>query len=277
MALEHDVHAVRDGEVARDARGDRPAPRSMLTCRRSRAISPGCGVMMTSTPSRPVSRSGSPANAFERVGVDHQRHVARSTTAWTNAACRRILPEAGPDRDDVGLEVEDAIDGVEIDRPARRFLERLGHVLRRHRRDDRHARPRRRDRDQAGAGPQRAERRQMRGAGLAERAGDDQHAAVVPLVGVGGARRHQLAHRARASAARAAGRRARRSPSPGMPMSAMTMSPRVGVGRRQHQRQLRRRQRHRHRRLDRLADRLVRIGRQTRSADRSRRPGCPRR
>ena len=54
---------------------------------------------------------------------------------------------------------------------------------------------RRRDGDEAGARPQRADRREMRGAGLAARAGDDQHAAVVALVAVGRARRDQLAHR----------------------------------------------------------------------------------
>ena len=37
---------------------------------------------------------------------------------------------------------------------------------------------------------------------LPERSGDDEHAAEVALVGVGGARRHELAHAVRASAAR---------------------------------------------------------------------------
>ena len=110
---------------------------------------------------------------------------------------------------------------------------------------------RRRDGDQAGARPQRADRREMRRAGLAARAGDDQHAAVVALVAVRRPRRDQLAHRRRASAARRAGRRAARCTSPGMPMSAITMSPaRVSAGR-QHQRQLRRGQRHGQARLDR--------------------------
>ena len=44
------------------------------------------------------------------------------------------------------------------------------------------ARSRRRDGHQPGARPQRAERRQVRGAGPADRAGDDQHAAEISLV-----------------------------------------------------------------------------------------------
>ena len=99
-----------------------------------------------------------------------------------------------------------------------------------HRRDDRLADRRRRHRDQAGARAQRADRRQVRGAGLAARAGDEQHAAVVALVGVGRARRDQLAHRARVSSS-TRGPSSSSMTSPGMPMSAITMSPaRVSAG-----------------------------------------------
>ena len=103
---------------------------------------------------------------------------------------------------------------------------------------------RRRDGHQPGARPQRADRRQVRRARLAARAGDDQHVAEVALVRVGGAR----PARARASAPRVS------SSTRGPSTSSMHLRRNADVGdddvagprlgRRQHQRQLRRAERH---------------------------------
>ena len=79
----------------------------------------------------------------------------------------------------------DAVDGA-----VGGLVERLGHVFGRVRGDDRHARSRGvATVTQAGAGAQRALRGEHRRAGLAARPGDDQHAAEIALVRVGGARR----------------------------------------------------------------------------------------
>ena len=69
-----------------------------------------------------------------------------------------------------------------VDGAVHRLVERLGHVFGRMRGDDGLTRARRRDRDEPGAGAQRALRGQHGGAGLAARAGDDQHAAEIALV-----------------------------------------------------------------------------------------------
>ena len=107
----------------------------------------------------------------------------------------------------------------------------------------------------------------MRRAGPARRSGDDEHAAEVALVRVGGARRHDLAHAL-------AGQQLemlplelveerQRNPDVGDHQIA-----RVGVGRRKHERNLRRRERHRHRRFDRRSPRAPRC-RPTRPVGRS--------
>ena len=141
---------------------------------------------------------------------------------------------------DVARHLEDSIDARRIEAVVA-FVDRLGHVLGRHRRDDRQAARRRRDRDEPGARPQRAERRQVRGAGLSARAGDDQHAAVVALVAVG----RSAARSARASTPRVSS--STRGPSSDVDDVARNAD--VGdddvagadFGGRQHQRQLRRR------------------------------------
>ena len=150
--------------------------------------------MMTSTPSRPMRRSGSPANALSASASSTSGTPARSSSPCTKAAVPGRLAEAGTHRDDVRLDLEHAIERGVVDRARRRLVERLGHVLRRHRGHDRQARPRRGDRHQPGAGAQGADRRQVRRARSAERSRDDEHAAEVPFVRVRGARRHQLAH-----------------------------------------------------------------------------------
>ena len=93
----------------------------------------------------------------------------------------------------------------------------------------------------------------------AERSRDDEHAAEVPFVGVGGARRHQLAH---------ALAREQLDVRPADLVQHRERNPDVGddeiaavrVGRRQDERNLRGRERHRHRRFDRLPCHLVRVG-----------------
>ena len=77
------------------ARGDRDCTCSIVTSS-SRAISPGCGVMMTSTPSRPVSRSVSPTNAFSASASSTSGAPERSTSAWTNADVDGSCPRPGP-------------------------------------------------------------------------------------------------------------------------------------------------------------------------------------
>ena len=59
--------------------------------------------------------------------------VARSTSCRTNSRVRRRLAEARADRDDVARHLEHAIDAVRI-QAVGGLVERLGHVLRRHRR-----------------------------------------------------------------------------------------------------------------------------------------------
>ena len=95
----------------------------------SRAISPGCGVMIMSTPSRPISRSRSPANAFSASASSTSGTPARSTMRLHERRRGRILTEAWPDRDHVRLQVEHAIHRGVVDRARGRLLQRLGHVL----------------------------------------------------------------------------------------------------------------------------------------------------
>ena len=120
---------------------------------------------------------------------------------------------------------------------------------------------RRRDRDEARARSQRAERRQVRGAASADRSGDDQHAAEVSFVRVGRARGSQLAHalarqQLEIRTIELVDDRGRDADVGDHEVAG------VGVGRRQDERQLRRRQRDGHRRLDGLPVELVRVGRQ---------------
>ena len=130
----------------------------------------------------------------QRVGVEDERHAGALEQRLDERGRARRLTEPRADGNHVGLDLEHAIDRAEVDGARRRFVERLGHVLGRHRRDDRQARARRRNGHEAGARPQRADRREMRRAGPAARSGDDQDAAEIALVRVGGARRHDLAH-----------------------------------------------------------------------------------
>ena len=172
--------------------------------------------MITSTPSRPISRSGSPAKAFSASASSTSGTPARSTSAWTNARCAGRLSEARADGDHVGLEVEHAIDAPRSRRcrtASRRaasvmYSGAIAATIGRH------------DRGVATVtrpAPDRSApmRREVRRAGPAERSGDDQHAAEVPLVRVGGARRHELAHPLAGQQLEVAALRARRTPAAG--------------------------------------------------------------
>ena len=103
-------------------------------------------------------------------------------------------PSPGPTAMTSALSSSTRSSAAAVDRARRRLVERLGHVLRRQRGDDRQARARRRDRHEAGAGPQRAIAARCAAPVLPERAGDDQHAAEVALVRIGRARPDELAH-----------------------------------------------------------------------------------
>ena len=103
----------------------------------------------------------------------------------------------------------------------------------------------------------------MRGAGLTERSRHDQDTAEVPLVRIGGAGRHDLAHPL-----------ARQDLDVG-PLDLVQDRQRdpdvrdhevsrVRVGGRQHERDLRRRERHGHRRFNRFSLHLVAVGRKAR-------------
>ena len=88
------------------------------------------------------------------------------------------------------------------------------------------ARPRRGDGDEPRARLERAHRRQVRRAGLAGRAGHNQHMAVVALVRVGGARldqRRDIGSRVSSFDVRAFDGSSKAAA--GIPMSAMTRSP----------------------------------------------------
>ena len=110
-------------------------------------------------------------------------------------------------------------------RPSAVSSSAVGHVLRRHRRDDRLARRRRRDRTRPAPDRSAPIADEMRGAGLAARSGDDRARGRSRPCGC----RARAARRARASAPRVSS--SMRGPSRpsmtsrGMPMSAMTMSP----------------------------------------------------
>ena len=219
--------------------------------------------MMTSRPSRPASRSGSLGERVQPVGIDDERHRRAIDERRMNSRVAGGLAEARAERDDVARQVEHPIDAVGIEAVVG-LVERLGHVLRRHRRDDRLAASpaSRRSRGRRPTAARRprpdAPRRSCRAIRRRRARGRSRPC--------GCRRRAARSARAspRASAARRAGRRAPRCTSAGMPMSAMTMSPArvsaggstsgsfgapsvtVSAG------------------FDRLADRLRRVGRQAR-------------
>ena len=86
------------------------------------------------------------------------------------------------------------VQGLERDRPVGRFLQGLGHHLGAEGRHGGQARRRRADRDQTRPRSKRRRRGQACRSGLPARAGDDQHAAVVALVRIGGPRLDERAH-----------------------------------------------------------------------------------
>ena len=88
---------------------------------------------------------------IQRIGVEDQRHAGALEQPLHERGGAGRLAQTRPDRDDVRLDVEHPVERRVIDRAGRRFVERLGHVLRSHRGNDRHARARRRNRDESGA------------------------------------------------------------------------------------------------------------------------------
>ena len=164
---------------------------------------------------------------------------------------------------------------LDVERPVH-LGQRQRHELGAHRRDDRDDRRRRGDGDEPGAGAQRGHRRQVGGAGAAERAGDDEDAAVVALVGVGLARLER------------AGDRVARDHVDPRPVERFDDLGRDAdldghdvaaerLGRRQDVRQLGRGERHRQVGFDGRADDVRRCCRTGRSAGRWRRPAASRR
>ena len=86
----------------------------------SRAISPGCGVMIDVDAVASHQPLGIAGEGVQRVGVEHERHAGALEQRLDERRRAGRLPEPGPDRDDVGLEVEHAVDGAEVDRARRR-------------------------------------------------------------------------------------------------------------------------------------------------------------
>ena len=102
----------------------------------SRAISPGCGVMITSRPSRPRSRSGSLGERVERIRIDDHRHRRAIEQGADELRRAGRAAEAGANRNHIARELEDAIDGGRV-KTVGGLVDRLRHVFRRHRRHDR--------------------------------------------------------------------------------------------------------------------------------------------
>ena len=183
VPLEDDVQPVAWSRTSRAIRAG-CACTSLVGMPSSRAISPGCGVMMTSGPRAPTSRPGSPANALSASASSTSGTCARSTSPRTNAATPSPAPRPGPDGDHVARRS-----------PGRRSSGVGGHACRP---------PSRRAPRSCTPGPSRppsagtiaawppspgrrptAARRRRRGAPrrvLPARAGDDQHAAEFALV-----------------------------------------------------------------------------------------------
>ncbi len=213
------------------ATSSRLACTSSIDMPTSRAISPGCGVMITSRPSRPASRSGSSGKRVQAIGVDDQRQRGTIDECVNEGPRAGPLAEAGADGQHVARRLEQVVHRIGIE-SVRRFSS-IASVM--------YSGPieatigthagRRRHGDQPRARPQRADRGQMRGAGLAERAGDDEDAAVVALVRVCIARRRAVCRIAARVNSSTRGPSTVSMTSVGMPISAMTMSPaRVSAG-----------------------------------------------
>ena len=132
MPFEHDVHAVRGGEFASRARSRSCCTASMLMLEQPRHLTRmrRDDHVDAVAADEPIRIAG---ERVQRIGVEHQRHARALEQPVHERRGAGRLAETGTDRDDVGLEIEHPIERRIIDRPGRRFLERLGHVLRRHR------------------------------------------------------------------------------------------------------------------------------------------------
>ena len=86
--------------------------------------------MTTSTPSRPSETIRIADERVQRVGVEDERNSGALEQPMHEGGGARRLPEARADGDDVRLEIEDAIERGEVDRPGGRFLERLRSCIR---------------------------------------------------------------------------------------------------------------------------------------------------
>ena len=218
--------------------------------------------MTTVRPSRPASLSGSPANAFRPSASITSGIVARSTSAWTNCRVLSACPSPGPMattsrassrmRSTASGSSPSSISSMASVMYSAPIID-----------DDRLCAARRRDGHEAGARAQGAHGGQMCGAGLAARAGNHEHAAVVALVAVGRSRRNQLAHR---------GAREQVDARAVEPLEDVAGDADVGdddvagarFRGRQDERELRRGERDGQAGLDRVADRVARVGRQPR-------------
>ena len=118
-----------------DATCSRFACTSSIVAPISRAISPGCGVMITSRSSLPISRPGSSASTVIASASSTSGTVARSRSARTNADASGSV-QAGPAGNHVVCELEHALDGGRGDTALGLGSGSVMH-LRRHRRDDR--------------------------------------------------------------------------------------------------------------------------------------------
>ena len=183
------VQRVLGGEAARDAdaiglhaRGIAAAEPAHLAGVRRQHRAPGGG----------AQRRGIASEDRQRVGVEHDRQRASPPAASARVcAASSCVPMPGPMTTAVLPSVSSvrrsASKRMRPSSSGKRRGHRLAHAggvhgIQRRRTDERH---------QTGAGATAAACRELRRAGVAERAGDDQHVAAVALVGLGLAPRHQ--------------------------------------------------------------------------------------
>ena len=146
MPFEHDVHAVRCGELRRMTKPivlhgldtQIEQPRHFAWMWRDHHVNAVAADQSL----------GIVGKRVEGIGVQNQRHAGALDQAVDKRGRPRRLPEARPHRDHVRFELQNPLERGEVDGPGRRFLETFRHVFRSHRRNDGEARARRRDGDQ---------------------------------------------------------------------------------------------------------------------------------
>src|SRR5262249_31068408 len=125
------------------------------------------------------------SEGVERIRVDDEWNACAFEESVYEGRGTGRLSETRTDGNDVGLEVEDAIERGKIDGAGNRFLQAFGHVLGCHRRDDWEARARRRHGDETRARTKRAHGREVRRTGAPDRPCDHEHPPEIPLVRIG--------------------------------------------------------------------------------------------